>query len=67
MLRDTPKADPSDFDILIRVADTGKPLHILIAPETNVAKCLRGSIEAAKYPAPPRPRYWVDVEMHIKP
>jgi len=61
----TPKPDTSKFDMLIQVDARGKAGEVLLRPETNVALCFRPRIGEAAFPEPPRPAYWVHVEMDV--
>jgi hypothetical protein len=57
--------DPSDFDLLARLDRDGKPLEILLRPDTNIAQCLRKAVAHGRFPRPPRGDYWIIVQMNI--
>ena len=61
----TPNPDLSKFDMLVQVDASGKAGEVLLRPETNVALCFRPRIGEATFPPPPRPAYWVHVEMEV--
>ena len=61
----TPDPDLTRFDMLVRLDATGKAGEVLMRPETNVALCFKPRIGEAVFPAPPRPDYWVHVEMEV--
>ena len=61
----TPNPDLAKFDMLVQVDASGKASEVLLRPETNVALCFRPRIGEAAFPEPPRPAYWVHVEMDV--
>lgn len=70
MMRCTKSAKPKDplkFDLLVRVSGEGKAEEVLVKPETTVARCLAEGVRKGALIRPPRPSYWVRVEMSIRP
>ena len=70
MVRCTKGAKPDDlrkFDLLVRVSGEGKAEEVLVSPQTSVARCVAEEIRKGASVQPPRPSYWVRVEMTISP
>lgn len=69
LVRCTKKAPPEEllsFDGLVRVGSEGKPEEVLFGPETAVARCVAPDFREATYPRPPRPSWWIKVEVRLK-
>ncbi len=61
-----PQKDLADFDIFMNVAGDGSVAKALVSPETKVATCLRGEVlRKGGFSVPPRPNYWIKIEMKI--
>jgi hypothetical protein len=57
---------PGTFDIVARVGDDGKLEQVLVDPNTKFAECVRASMTDDEYPAPPQPRYWVNLHLAVR-
>ncbi len=53
-------------EIVARVGDGGRLQKVLVEPSTKFAECVREAIANDEYPAPPEPRYWVNVHMSLR-
>jgi hypothetical protein len=65
-LKDVPSEDRISFDALVEVGADGKPEELVFGPETAVAKCVAPLFRDATYPRPPKPDWWVRVEIQPK-
>lgn len=59
--------DLANFELLIRVAGNGKVDKVLFDPGTKIATCLAKEVAKNGFSTPPKPMYWVHVEMKIEP
>jgi hypothetical protein len=64
--RDESREELVSFDALVRVSEDGKAEETLFRPETAVARCVAPDFRDATYPHPPRPSWWVKVEVRLK-
>jgi hypothetical protein len=64
--RAVPKEELISFDGLVRIAAEGKAEEVVFGPETAVARCVAPDFREATYPRPPRPSWWVKVEVHLR-
>ena len=64
--RAAPKEEILSFDALVRIGADGRAEEILFRPETAVARCVAPDFREADYPRPPRPSWWVKVEVRLK-
>ena len=60
-------ADLRSFDMLVRIEKDGSVKEILLYPPTKISQCLREPLLKATFSAPPKPAYWVDIHMVVKP
>jgi hypothetical protein len=60
-------ADLRDFDILVRVEKDGSVKEVLLYRPTKMSECLRDPLLKVTFSAPPRPAWWVDIHMVLKP
>jgi len=61
--RALPKEEVVGFDGLIRVGVDGTAEEFALRPETALARCVAPEFRDASYPRPPRPSWWVKVEV----
>jgi hypothetical protein len=61
--RTLPKEEIIGFDGLVRVGADGKAEEVLFGPETELARCVAPEFRDADYPRPPRPSWWVKIEI----
>lgn len=54
------------FDALVRVGDDGKAEEVVFGPETEVARCVAPAFQDRQYPRPPKPSWWVKIEVRLK-
>ncbi|MBZ5630748.1 MAG: hypothetical protein LAO06_17975 [Acidobacteriia bacterium] len=59
--------DLRNFDMLVRVEKDGTVKEVLLFPPTKISQCLREPLLKATFSAPPKPAYWVDIHMVVKP
>lgn len=59
-------SDLAPFDIVARVGATGKLEVIRTEPRTKVARCIEPKMTNDRYPPPPKPLWWVTVQMSIR-
>jgi hypothetical protein len=62
-----PDKDMSSFDVVALVASDGSLENVLVKPEAKVAICLRQHVLRRGYPQPPKPHYWVHVQIKLEP
>lgn len=62
-----PNPDGSPFDVLVRVAASGRPEKILAQPKTKMAECLVNAMKNDAFPIPPAPGYWWHLHMILAP
>jgi len=55
------------FDILVRVAASGRVEKILSRPKTKMSECLVKAMQDDTFPLPPVPDYWWHLHMTIVP
>ena len=65
-VRDLPKEELVSFDGLVRVAEEGKAAEVVFGPETALARCVAPDFRDASYPRPPRPDWWIKIEVRPK-
>jgi hypothetical protein len=65
-LRDSEKSAQSDFEAFVRVAGDGAAEEVLFGAETPVARCVEPDFREATYPRPPRPSWWIAVEVRLR-
>jgi hypothetical protein len=65
-LKDAPNEERISFDALVEVDVDGKAEEVVFGPETAVARCVAPDFRDAAYPRPPRPDWWVKVEVVLK-
>jgi hypothetical protein len=66
-LGSVPSPDTSPFDVLVRVAASGRVEKILSQPKTNLSECLIAAMKDDTFPIPPEPDYWWHLHMVIMP
>src|SRR5258708_27036545 len=59
------KPDLSSFQLLLKLGADGRVTKAVVGPETNLSLCFRDKLEGSIRPKPPRPDYWVLVEMSL--
>jgi hypothetical protein len=62
-LEKLPKEEIVSFDGLVRVAEDGKPAEVVFGPETALARCVAPDFRDAAYPRPPKPDWWIKIEV----
>ncbi|HEY2796954.1 MAG TPA: hypothetical protein VGK26_03630 [Thermoanaerobaculia bacterium] len=65
-LKDLPKEELVSFDGLVRVGAEGKPAEVVFGPETALARCVAPDFRDADYPRPPKPDWWIKIEVRPK-
>jgi hypothetical protein len=65
-LKDVPSEDRISFDALVEVGGDGKPEEVVFGPETAVARCVAPAFREASFPRPPKPDWWVRIEIQPK-
>jgi len=61
--RELPKDELISFDGLVRVGAEGAAEEVVFGPETKLAQCVAPEFRDASYPRPPRPSWWIKVEV----
>ena len=61
-----PKEEIVSFDGLVRVDEGGKAAEVVFGPETGLARCVAPDFRDASYPRPPKPDWWVRIEVRPK-
>lgn len=56
-------APTSNFTIVFAVGEDGTPSQLMVRPESPTMTCVLDGIATAKFPTPPRPDWWVAIEM----
>ena len=62
-----PNPDLSPFDVLVRVAASGRVEKILSQPKTKMSECLVKAMKDDTFPIPPVPDYWWHLHMILVP
>lgn len=62
-IADLASAQHKDFSIVFSVTGDGTPANVMARPESPATKCVADGLSALKLPTPPRPDWWVVVEM----
>ena len=57
----------TSFTVVFSVRENGRPARLMVRPESTSAACVLEEIETAQLPAPPRPDWWVFLNMEITP
>jgi hypothetical protein len=57
----------TDFAIVFAVRGDGTPAQRMARPETPATKCVLDGIAGVRLPTPPRPDWWVVIEMKTTP
>lgn len=57
--------DLRSFWILLKLDKDGTVKEVLLSPETKLGTCAREALLKDRFPAPPRPAYWVNVYMKL--
>lgn len=57
--------EAKSFRILLRIGADGTAKEILLDPETKFGACVRDALVHGKFLPPPRPDYWVGVDMKL--
>ena len=57
--------DLRSFWILMKLDQDGSVKEVLFYPETKLGSCARPDLLKDKFPAPPRPAYWVSVYLKL--
>jgi hypothetical protein len=57
----------TNFTVVFAVRENGTPAQLMVRPESTSAACVLRGIETAQLPAPPRPDWWVFLNMAITP
>ena len=58
--------DLENFTFYFRLAKDGTVAEVLEDRRTNVSECLRKDLIKARFSRPPRPDYWLDIQMTLK-
>ncbi|HEY1270370.1 MAG TPA: hypothetical protein VGF08_00210 [Terriglobales bacterium] len=62
----TPEKELANFEVFMNVGGDGAVRRALVSPETQVALCLRQEVLKGSFSAPPKPGYWVRIELRLK-
>jgi hypothetical protein len=65
-LQNSAKSAQSDFEVFVRVGGDGTAQEVLFGAETPVARCLEQDFREATYPRPPKPSWWIGVEVRLR-
>ena len=57
--------DTASFRVLLKVRENGAIAEGLVKPETNLGVCFRNKLKRRRLPKPPRPGYWVLVDVRL--
>jgi len=60
------KEEIISFDALVRVGEDGKAEEVVFGPETEVARCIAPDFRDRTYQHPPKPSWWVKVEVRLQ-
>ncbi len=58
-------SDPTSFWILLKLGKDGNAEELLFYPATKLTSCARDGLMKEKFPAPPRPDYWVGIYFKV--
>ena len=58
--------DLENFTFYFRLAKDGTVVEVLEDRNTKVSECVRKELVKAKFSSPPRPDYWLDLQMTLK-
>ena len=64
---DAASTPPNGFAIVFSVRGDGTPAQLMARPETPATKCVADGIATVQLPTPPRPDWWVVIEMKNTP
>ena len=56
---------PPSVDILLLVAKTGAAQRVVVAPESEVGRCLQRMLAGSELPPPPSDGFWVRIQLSI--
>ena len=65
-LEKLPKEEIVSFDGLVRVGEGGQAAEVVFGPETELARCVAPEFRGASYPRPPKPDWWIKIEVRPK-
>lgn len=65
-VRGVSKDELVSFDALVRIGGSGEAEEVVFGRETAVSRCVEQDLRAEKYPTPPQPSWWVDIEVRLK-
>ena len=65
--KETKRPDLSDFDLFLRLDETGVVDQAFEEPATALATCVRGKMSGWKVSTPPHAGFWVKVDVNLKP
>jgi hypothetical protein len=60
---DLASAPKTDFSIVLSVGADGTPSNLMARPDSPATKCVIDGVAKLKLPPPPRPDWWVVIEM----
>ena len=63
----TEKTKEQSYVLLYYLADSGKQLYSSVKPKTEYTLCVVESAKDIVFPAPPRPGYWLHLNMGYNP
>ena len=63
--RDAVQDDLKEFTLVAKLSGEGAVEEILVKPGTKVSFCLSGAVAKDRFPKPPKPDYWVFLNMTI--
>ena len=59
--------DAHRFDLFVLFNEQGSPQTFLAQPQTAVSDCLRPQVQALMFPPPPKPDYWLKINLGSLP
>ena len=65
--KETKRPDLSDFDLFLRLDETGVVDQAFEDPATVLATCVRDKMAGWKVSTPPHAGFWVKVDVNLKP
>lgn len=65
--KETKRPDLSDFDLFLRLDETGVVDQAIAEPATALAICVREKMSGWKVSTPPHAGFWVKVDVNLKP
>ena len=65
--KETKRPDLSDFDLFLRVDETGVVDQAFEEPATALATCVREKMSGWKVSTPPHAGFWAKVDVNLKP